>query len=38
MIVPGMFRNKGRNGYAIMFENTSDKIEYVEFEFYDYCW
>ena len=38
MIVPEMFRNKGRTGYEIMFGNTSDINEYVQFDFYDYCW
>ena len=38
MIVPGMFINKGRTGYEILFVNNSDIIKYVEFEFYDYCW
>ena len=33
-----MFRNKGITGYDIIFGNTPDIIQYVEFEFYDYCW
>ncbi len=36
--VPGMYRNKGRTGYEIVFGFTPDISEYVEFEFYDYCW
>lgn len=36
--VPGMYRNKGRTGYEIIFGFTPDNSEYVEFEFYDYCW
>ena len=38
MISPGMYRNKGRTGYGIIFGNTLDISEYVEFEFYDYHW
>ena len=38
MIIPGMFINKGRTGYEILFGNTPDISEYVEFDFYDYCW
>ena len=38
VMVPGMYRNKGRTGYEIVFGNTPDISEYVEFEFYDYCW
>ena len=36
--VPTMYRNRGRTGYEIIFGNTPDISEYVEFEFYDYCW
>jgi hypothetical protein len=36
--VPGMYRNKGRSGYELVFGTTPDISEYVEFEFYDYCW
>ena len=36
--VPGMYRNKGRTGYELVFGSTPDISEYVEFEFYDYCW
>ena len=35
--VPGMFRNKGRTGFEIVFGFTPDISEYVEFRFYDYC-
>ena len=38
VMVPGMYRNKGRTGHEIVFGNTPDISEYVEFEFYDYCW
>ena len=34
MIAPGMYRNKGRTGYGIIFGNTLDISEYVEFKFY----
>ena len=37
MIIPGMVRNKRRTGYEILFGNTPEIIEYVEFELYDYC-
>lgn len=36
--VPGMYCNKGRTGYEIVFGFTPDISEYVEFQFYDYCW
>ena len=36
--VPGMFRNRGRSGYELVFGNTPDISEYVEFDFYQYCW
>ena len=35
--VPGMFRNRGRIGYEIVMGSTPDISEYVEFQFYDYC-
>ena len=35
--VPGMFRNRGRTGYEIVHGHTPDISEYVEFQFYDYC-
>ena len=38
IMVPTMFRNKGRSGYEMIFGNTPDISEYVEFEFYDFCW
>ena len=38
LIVPIMYRNRGRTGYEIIFSTTLDISEYVEFEFYDYCW
>ena len=38
LTVPAMYRNRGRTGYEIIFGNTPDISEYVEFEFYDYCW
>ena len=38
MIVPGMFRNKGMTGYNILLGNNPDISQYVEFEFYYYCW
>ena len=38
LIVPIMYRNRGRTGYEIIFGTTPDISEYVEFEFYDYCW
>ena len=31
-------RTKGRSGYEILFGFTPDISEYVEFEFYDYCY
>ena len=38
MMVTNQYRNKGRSGYEIVFGFTPDISEYVEFEFYDYCW
>ena len=38
LMVPNQYRNKGRSGYEIVFGSTPDISEYVEFEFYDYCW
>ena len=38
LTVPGMYRNKGRTGYEIVYGTTPDISEYVEFQFYDYCW
>ena len=38
MLFPGIFRNKIRTGYEIIFRTTLEIKEYVEFEFYDYCW
>lgn len=38
IIVPGMYRNRGRSGYEITLGTTPDISEYVEFDFYDYCW
>ena len=38
MTVPGIFRNKVRTGYEILIGNTLDISDYVDFEFYDYCW
>ena len=38
LTVPGMYRNKGRTGYELVFGLTPDISEYVEFQFYDYCW
>lgn len=38
LTVPGMYRNKGRTGYELVYGLTPDISEYVEFEFYDYCW
>ena len=38
VMVPGMYRNKGRTGHEIVFGSTPDISEYVEFEFYDHCW
>ena len=38
LMVPPMYRNKGRSGYEIVFDHTPDISKYVEFEFYDYCW
>ena len=38
LMVPNQYRNKGRSGYEIVFGFTPDISEYVEFEFYDYCW
>ena len=37
-MVPPMYRNKSQSGYEIVFGHTPDISEYVEFEFYDYCW
>ena len=36
--VPGMYHNRGRSGYELVYGSTPDISEYVEFEFYDYCW
>ena len=36
--VPGMYRNRGRTGYELVFGITPDISEYVEFQFYDFCW
>ena len=33
-----MYRNKGRTGYEIVSGLTPDISEYVESQFYDYCW
>ena len=38
LIVPGMYRNKGRTGYELVFGTTPDISEYVAFQFYDFCW
>ena len=38
IMVPGMYRNRGRTGHEIVYGNSPDISEYVEFEFYDYCW
>lgn len=38
IMVPGMYRNKGRTGFEITFGFTPDISEYVEFRFYDYCY
>ena len=38
LMVPNMYRNKGRSGYEMVFGHTPDISEYVEFQFYDYCW
>ena len=38
LMVPGMYRNKGRSGHEILFGCTPDISEYVEFDFYDQCW
>ena len=38
IMVPTMYRNRGRSGYEIIFGHTPDISEYVEFGFYDYCW
>ena len=38
LMVPNQYRNKGRNGYEMVFGITPDISEYIEFEFYDYCW
>ena len=38
LLVPNQYRNKGRSGYEMVFGSTPDISEYVEFEFYDYCW
>ena len=35
--VSGMYRNKGRTGYEMVYGSTPDISEYVEFQFYDYC-
>lgn len=35
--VPGMYRNKGRTGYELVFGLTPDISEYTIFQFYDYC-
>ena len=35
--VPGMYQNKGRTGYEIVFGLTPDISDYIEFQFYDYC-
>ena len=37
-MVPNMYRNIGRSGYEMIFGNTPDISEYVEFELYDYSW
>ena len=36
--VPGMYRNRGRTGYELVFVITPGISEYVEFQFYDICW
>lgn len=38
LMVPGMYRNRGRSGHEITIGSTPDLSEYVEFGFYDYCW
>ena len=38
LMVPNQYRNKGRSGYEMVFGTTPDISEYVEFDFYDYCW
>ena len=38
IMVPIMYRNKGRTGYEMVYGITPDISEYVEFQFYDYCW
>ena len=37
LTVPGMYRNKGRTGNEMVYGSTPDISEYVEFQFYDYC-
>jgi len=37
LTVPGMYRNKGRTGYEVTLGMTPDISEYIEFDFYDYC-
>ena len=38
LMVPGMYQNRGRTGYELVFGITPDISEYVEFDFYDCCW
>lgn len=38
LTAPGMHRNKGRTGYEIACGLTPDISEYIEFQFYSYCW
>ena len=38
LMVPGMYRNRGRTGYELVFGITLDMSEYVEFDFYNFCW
>ena len=38
VMVPTMYRNKGRTGYELVYGTTPDISEYVEFQFYYYCW
>ena len=38
MMVSTMYRNKSRSGYKMIFGNTPDISEYVEFGFYNFCW
>ena len=38
IMIPIMYRNKGRTGYEMVYGTTPDISEYVEFQFYDYCW